>query len=687
METILQSNIDDESSFFFDEDLGDLPEKVKKERRTKKKKKNRYSGKKEFRKRNRNRRVRRYNENDELDKYDQANELLTPYIEEQEREKRRNRSARKIQSVIRGNQTRKRHPPRDGPMDGDLIARITNRNIQGRDLETIRGKLEDLEDENESIGDYDVERYRYGMMYDYPESRDAGNFLYREENRGHPIIRAKNKNREALLDIHRRGEEMSRRRKMELGKEETIRKYPSPEQIEEELIEEYTPEYLYEVKMPEDVKKKAKKEWEETIGVLYDGDDLPELVPLTEEEAKGKSKKEDEYIHSPEKVKELKEYYRKISDTQVKSKRPNIILDENDTLKDVYRDQLQYYETPTIMSCFKIKGQTDANPKLFNDRKYLNTMIRPCKDNKLLTEIYIKNFEKLPTIFMISRNVDIMDFLMYIRSKTTIVDPETRLEVHEYFPNCIINGIREGLENIDVYSRGGMTRGINKQNKSYYYIKPSNSLYMISLIFKKMSVEKEIFLEREDLSLTWDEWGYHGLYIPKSSINGIDALKLFLDNLEIYYEKEKENPSKNNDVNFNTYNIEKTKRFLILLFMGIINGVTHDESVTSEKIERINIIIDSKINEHYTKLVGHYSGLMDPSGYDEKENINKGRRIKERLSDDEIARSSNILEKYRWYTALINEYKEIYVYFINKLEVKFSNFYGRGKNTIKNIFE
>lgn len=55
-------------------------------------------------------------------------------------------AAKKIQSLIRGEQTRKRHPPREVPMDNQLIERVILRNTMGDDVETLRGDLERLKE-------------------------------------------------------------------------------------------------------------------------------------------------------------------------------------------------------------------------------------------------------------------------------------------------------------------------------------------------------------------------------------------------------------------------------------------------------------------------------------------------------------------------------------------------------------
>ena len=84
-----------------------------------------------------------------------------------------------------------------------------------------------------------------------------------------------------------------------------------------------------------------------------------------------------------------------------------------------------------------MKKQTDANPKLFNDRNYLNRMIKPCKDNKLLTEVYINNFDNIPSQFIVSQNIDIQDHLLSVSRETSMVQGTSKAYISKYFPKCI----------------------------------------------------------------------------------------------------------------------------------------------------------------------------------------------------------------------------------------------------------
>uniref|UniRef100_A0A6C0F6R8 Uncharacterized protein n=1 Tax=viral metagenome TaxID=1070528 RepID=A0A6C0F6R8_9ZZZZ len=668
----------------------------------------------------------KYNKDKELENYDSAVEPLMPLIEDKEvneeprtgtRINRRPKSqnvdnleaelereaAQKIQSVTRGIQTRKKHPPRTRSMDDELITRITNRNMLGRDVNTIRDKMEGIESIRDTylFSGFDKSKYRYGKKYFFPE-REHG--LY-SNKRGHPIIIAKNKNREALLDIHRRSEKLLRESKMKLGKEDEIRPYPPPEQIEEELIEEYIPEYLYVVNMPEDEKMKAKAEWEETVlQVLYEGEEIPELVPLTEEDIKpwrdGTWEKENEYIHSPETVKELKEHYRKYHDAYVTAARPDALLETGEKIKDVYQKQLRYYDGQTIMGCTKMKKQTDVNPKLFNDRNYLNQMIKPCKDNKLLTEVYINNFDNIPSQFIVSQNIDIRDHLLSVSRETSMVQGTRKTYISKYFPKCIIKGILHGLENLGLYQSGRMdwrsvnqlhertTIGIHRNaarspherySSVHFLIKPTNSFYMIAMMFKEMDTDVPKYLEvGKQLTVTHKEWQTEsGMYIPKSSIKGIDALKLFLDNLELYYKEEKEkyelgdkyNPEYE-DIDFDTYDIEKTKRIFILMLMGLVGGDEQGENVSIQKITQLRERIREGSSSSYTTIYKHYKGLPKVEDYDEKLKKNTGKPVKKMVKTDVLAGHLNMLDMYGWYTDLIDEYEELFVYFLNKLKLK-----------------
>ena len=83
------------------------------------------------------------------DEYNKLQETMLQKEESEEIKKREKenikKSAIRIQSLIRGTQTRKKHPPRDGPMDDQLITRITARNIMRDDISTYEGMMDSLE--------------------------------------------------------------------------------------------------------------------------------------------------------------------------------------------------------------------------------------------------------------------------------------------------------------------------------------------------------------------------------------------------------------------------------------------------------------------------------------------------------------------------------------------------------------
>ena len=84
---------------------------------------------------------------------------------------KKNIAATNIQSVFRGNKSRKMYPPRHRSMDHDLITRITNTVIMGEDkykLETQLEKiLDDKEKAEELLKTFNNVKYNIGKQYIY----------------------------------------------------------------------------------------------------------------------------------------------------------------------------------------------------------------------------------------------------------------------------------------------------------------------------------------------------------------------------------------------------------------------------------------------------------------------------------------------------------------------------------------
>ena len=169
----------------------------------------------------------------------------------------------------------------DGPMDHQLIERITLRNTMGDDVETLRGDLERLKERGtrfEGMSPSDEDKYEYGRRYTF----DKDNIYQPRANIPWRQTKAFKKNKEALMDMHRRDYERTKEKQLIKGNE--VAPYPSPINVEDEILQNnFMPEYLY---IPEErlLMKDEEEQYREGNKLLYGDEIPPELYKLNEEE-------------------------------------------------------------------------------------------------------------------------------------------------------------------------------------------------------------------------------------------------------------------------------------------------------------------------------------------------------------------------------------------------------------------
>ena len=665
------------------------------------------SRKRRVRTKNKNR-IDRITEEDRLLKlHDKAQEMTYQLEEDKKKRDMRGIAATNIQKNVRGMQTRKRHPPRDRPLDADLIERITNIDVMGGDHIRFINELDELisnkENADESMESFDPVKYRIGEQYVFPQRKIYIGIGSDISHRTMPFLSdeiiqeetlkklVKNKNREALLDIHRKEFELISSRGPEI--DGIVEPYPIIEKVDEEILEgNYIPEFLYNKNISPEQKLSQQDEWEKTLQSLYGEEQIPILDPLDELDYSRINEKI--YPHSEEKIDELEEYYKKYHDLQVTQRlfdKDHRIIDPVGgeqqeyngekivPIDEVLMEAIRYYEGPTIYSCSKIKGQAETNKKLFNDKSYLNTMIRPCSGNLLLTEVYISNFERLPPDFILSTNRSHL-----LHSLESVVRSTRLLAEYEYghgpwksdsiyFPESFSEEIIIILESMGLYKPNinfePVTRQWGSSTRRYYKLECANTLYMLAILFKFMKKGEEVYIEPQELSL--DRFYFNtnfGIYIPPMDLSGIDALKIFLNSLEDYYNRI------STGTDYPSFDIEKTKRYFILLLIGI---VTEDHEKNMDYRESLNALhdrINGKISGAYTEIMRYYEGLPDlkswayPNPYSEEGLID----VKYNYSPKEIATFRIILKKNSWKIHLVKELKELHTYFWNKQDSYFN---------------
>ena len=550
----------------------------------------------------------------------------------------------------------------DGPMDHQLIERITLRNTMGDDVETLRGDLERLKERGtrfEGMSPSDEDNYEYGRRYTF---NDRGLYSSQARSLWRKPIKAFKKNKEALMDMHRRDYERTKEKQLIKGNE--VAPYPSPINVEDDILQNsFMPEYLY---IPEErlLMKDEEDQFREGMKLLYkERETPPELYKLTEEEMDVNS--EDAYLHTPEERKELVDHYNKIHTLRVDKEVLKDELSDGGNIEEFYEKKIKYYENPSILGCMKLKEMLDNDPSLYQDKKFAATYITPCRDNKLLTEVFINNFDNVLPDFIMPPHVHIKD---YLTAASQSLDNRKKYsdgrKMHEtkYFTPFILKTLLKILEEMGLYVHRDpfYFRGRDRfPGDKTYLITPCNSFHMLALNFKYMKKDKDVFVKRENISIEHNKYEAEGVYIKSLGVDGIDALKFVLDKLEEEY-------------NFNQkgrgqeVNIEQTKRFFILLLMGVVPAHSEYDEYYRKSMFILGDRINKSASKAFTEITRHRSGIPDIRDYNKVTNRNDGELKKRELKDTDMAHYENILEVDKFKRELMKDFKELHTTYLNR---------------------
>jgi len=174
-----------------------------------------------------------------------------------------------------------------------------------------------------------------------------------------------------------------------------------------------------------------------------------------------------------------------------------------------------------------------------------------------------------------------------------------------------------------------------------------------------MKKDKDVHIKRENINIDGSRYDADGVYIKSLGVDGIDALKFVLDKLEEEY-------------NFNQrgrgqeVNIEQTKRFFILLLMGVVPAHRDYDEYYRRSIFSLEDITDRKGATAITEIKRHYTGLPDISEYNPETNRNEGQLKKLELKGEKIAHYKNILQVNKFKRELIKDFKELHTLYLNR---------------------
>ena len=500
--------------------------------------------------------------------YDDVQQTLLKRQEsaqQKEKKKKQKKAATRIQSATRGRQSRKRTDwkKRTEPIPFPFEKRILTNQILGNDIETVIDRMEKLDDtRNENI---DLLKNIDQSMYDYGKKYTEGKGMYSSSKEIEDMIRFRNKNREALTDIYKQMNKKSRK-PMLMNKDD----------LEYKIVTDVIPDYIYHEPGSREYFL-GKEKYDKWLTKLYDFNMVDEgkrrvLEPITEED--GEKYGDDKFIHSNKRVQELKDYYQKIEN----------IKDFNENYENEMNilEHIKYkLENLDILDCHNIRRSTRlllTDIRLYKDNEFLRKYIEPCKDNKLLTEVYINTFYSVP-IELIQPDINVS------------VDEAINKIPADYLPyRNDQKKLLEILEHIGIYKKNcGRHEAPGNPANDSIIVPPTDFLYLLARFLRNAN--------KENIKIQWAKDSPFGPYRNIEYLrghDGEDVLRDILWELELYLkEKNYEETQRLFD-----FNIEKTKRYFILILMGLVQNPNYHET---QKIKLLDL--HEEIGDLYNALL------------------------------------------------------------------------------------
>ena len=486
-----------------------------------------------------------------------------------------NKSARKIQSMVRGRQTRslRNKLKRDRDLDPELITRIMEESMYGKPkmTESFKNKIDSvtkkydksLEGENllKSELTDPKSRWRKGELIHYDKMH---RYMNREINKLKKMIREEieevGHNREDILNI--------------------VRPYgifTINDVYNDSKLTSLLEDYIEESKSfgPDPFKIRSGKDTlEANYGIesprsddddsddddFFNDDDDDLMKRFNELQAKDKLDEEAKGRFEDQK-------YFLEHEQLLKNKTGEV--DEIRKYKDVIEKEFERKQKLNLFKCKDIKAMALADRTLFKDRDFLENKIKPCKIN--LTRVYIDTFHDI-------------DFNLIIpRMGMSITEKLDSLEDAGTFDDIGVEALKETLEEMGILMR--QTNRDNPHNTSEYILKPFNNLVLLSNFYRLAKPGQTRELRHLVTRKRNDERTRRGLTIHPgvvpsitgeiillgdqyfTDVGGKDALGFTLDFFkEKYIDSYTDTYGYSVPVPFD--NIEKMKRYFILVLLG-----------------------------------------------------------------------------------------------------------------------
>ena len=404
----------------------------------------------------------------------------------------------------------------------------------------------------------------------------------------------------------------------------------------------------------------------------------PKLYPITEEDNESVYGKEEDlrYYHPQKTVNKMTSHYKTHKETlpQIKENMKYY----QDKLDTFYKKE-QLYSIPdlNIYLCNKIKHLTLTDPKLYQDPQFKDKYITPCSDNKLLTEVYFNTFYTTPhplKNYFLEGAVreEIMrgdgEIILLPRSITDILNKVPNKYLSEWAKIDVFHFIIDVLELPDDLQRLSRHFSENKNLEDF---------------LEKLEdhLTKVVYIDVDGIELGFNYWLSNGESIgwTKDKIKEKQKQYQFVELTEEQVDagvaswltmnpemSDEEVSMINKTLHHHDFDIEKTKRYLILLLMGLVQNESfkQDNHINlSRLVNRMENIVEAELGIEIPWLFPHVLPIhLDDLSYQQ--------RLEEVLDYNPPLKDEKAIDLYirkKMSFRLYKDYYDLYQYFNNIL--------------------
>ena len=369
------------------------------------------------------------------------------------------------------------------------------------------------------------------------------------------------------------------------------------------------------------------------------------------------------------------------------------IKDYENKIDTLHKKELFYKDDHKldISLCNRVKQFALADPRLYQDRQFKDTYITPCSDNKLLTEVYIYTFYTTPP--------RLKDYFLEWSNKNGELRQDSGIITYPFTIEEILNEVPDKY--LSEWAKNDINILITRK------LKIPDNLKRLSNYFRQNN-NLEDFLDKVEDHLTkvvhvddvqmdalrenpsdgrgqgWDAdyWRSADYFIAEGGYIGWTKDKL-IEKQEQYYipgvdayeatwltidpdMSRAEVLMRNRKLHHPDFNIEKTKRYLILLLMGLVQN----EYFKLDSHEILSTIVNDMetIIEEYLGIEAPWSfSHLLPLHFDESEYKKMLEGILEYEPPLKDSRAKELYHERKQSFKIYKEYYDLYGYFDNIL--------------------